>query len=259
MISISRNTLNLGESSRFAKGFEPVIPETTEHLAGLICRYAWSPCFWQDGRRAKHNFISARYCVLDFDDGLPLAQAERMFADCWHVIGTTKSHQVAKGDEAPVDRFRVVLRFDRTIENVADFSFTMDHWIKRFGADEACKDGARFYWPCREIVSVAIDGDTVETFAAPPLPPARSREPYRRSGVIPAYLQPMLRKGAAEGERNATCFRLGAELTRCGFDPDRVHKIIETSPIDLPPDEKCRAVDNGIKAAKAEATSERAD
>jgi hypothetical protein len=252
LISIHPNVSDLGKGRRYAEGFQTVLPESTPALAALITRHAWSPCVWLDGRRAKQNFQEARFCVLDFDDGLSLAQAERMFADCWHIIGTTKSHQLAKGSEAPVDRFRVVLRFSETIRNADDFPYTMSYWINRFGADESCKDAARFYWPCREIHSMALDGDTVDVYTAPPRPPAKNYSAYRAAGAIPAYLHPVLRKGAPEGERNSTCFRLGAELTRCGFDADRVHQIVAKSPIDLPNDEKWRAVDNGIKAAMAE-------
>jgi hypothetical protein len=255
LISIHRDTEHFGDERRYYKDFEPVdFGGDLGALAIAVSRYAWSPSQWgEGGRRRQTNFIRAHYCVLDYDGSLSLAQALRTFADCLHIIGTTRNHQKEKDGTPPQDRFRVLLKFERPIEDLMTFTANMRHWIGRFGADPACRDGARFYWPCVDIVSINSDGDVVEIVPPPVIEnPGRRYEVVRRAQVIPAYLQPILNQGAPQGTRNATCFRLGAELTRCGFSSDRVFEIVESSPMSLPLDELRRAVANGIKAAEAE-------
>ena len=255
MISLHRDTQNLGNQTRYYKDFEPVdFGDDLERLASVICRFAWSPNQWLDGgRRRQSSWTRALYCVLDFDDGvMTLDQAKMSFADCIHIIGTTRSHQRPKGDLPACDRFRVLLRFQRPIEDLKEFRASQAFWIGRFGSDESCIDGARFYWPCTSIVSIQTDGDTVEVIQPIVRKSTRNYDAYRSARVIPAHMHPTLRRGAEAGERNSTCFRLAAELTRCGFDGEQVFSIIDRSPIALSPDEKRRAVANGIKAAKAE-------
>ena len=254
MISLHRDTENLGDETRYYKNFEPVdLKDDIATIARLIATYVWSPNQWLDGgRRRQSSWTRAQYCVLDFDDGaVTLDQAKRMFADCWHILGTTRSHQRPKGSMPACDRFRAVLRFERPIEDLAEFRTSQAFWVRRFGSDEACVDGARFYWPCLSIVSTQPEGDSLEVIA--PLPrPQRDYTLTRKVKMIPRYLHPVLMKGPQEGERNSVCFRLGAELTRCGFDADRVLQIVESAPISLSLEEIRRAVSNGIKAAVAE-------
>ena len=255
MISLHRDTANLGNKRKYNADFEPVdFGGDLAAIARAICRYAWSPSQWLDGgRRLQECWARALYCVLDFDDGMmTVAQAKRAFADCRHIIGTTRNHQRVKDRLPACDRLRVVVPFARVVENLAEFRASQAHWIGRYGSDDSCIDGARFYWPCKDIISIQTEGDAFEVIPPPPPPKRRDYTLTRQVRMIPRYLQPILMNGAPEGERNATCFRLGAELARCGFADERIYKIVEASPITLPIDELRRAVANGIKAARAE-------
>jgi hypothetical protein len=73
-------------------------------------------------------------------------------------IATSKSHQREKPKGAkvmpPCDRFRVVVPLSRPLHSDADFKATWFETRRLFPkADEACKDAARFYFPCREVVA----------------------------------------------------------------------------------------------------------
>lgn len=259
VISLHPDTQNIGNSSRYGYDFQPVdFGDDLERLAAAICRYTWAPSQWlgdgvRAGRRRQDRWARALYCVLDYDGTMTLAEARKRFCDMIHVIGTTRNHQKAKGRVPALDRFRVVLKFDRAIEDLDTFRASMAFWINRYDADPSCKDAARYYWPCVDIVSVQAEGETVEVIPPPMAPRRQNYAAIRTAKIIPSYLHPLLRDGAPEGARNSTCFKLGAELTRCGFAEGEVLAIVAKAPMGLPPDELRRAVENGIKAARVEA------
>lgn len=253
MISLHRDTRNFGDESRYYKDFEPVdFGDDLASIARVISTYVWSPNQWLDGgRRREASWTRALYCVLDFDDGdVTIEQAKRTFADCIHIIGTTRSHQKPKGDFPACDRFRVVLKFERPIENLREFRASMGYWIGRFGSDSQCIDGARFYWPCEKIISICGDGDTVEVVEPPPPAPTPDYSAYRLEKAIPAWARGVLLLGAPRGRRNSTCYRLGVYLSQCGFCTEEILHLISHSPIDLPDDEAARAVTNGAKLGR---------
>jgi hypothetical protein len=247
VISLHPDTDHLGDEARYWKDFEPVdIGGALDTLARVIKERAWSPIqWWNGGRRKESNFARAGWCVFDFDDGMvSVQQAIRTFQDCIHVIGTTKSHRPDH------HRFRVLVPFERPIENAYEFKGNMRYWIGRFGSDDQCVDAARFYWPCKEIMSVAFTGETLEVILPPPPIPPKDFSAYRSAKALPTWAKGVLLTGAPRGKRNSTCYRLGLYLAQCGFDTDEIVGLIQASPIDLPVDEVTRAVVNGVKAGK---------
>lgn len=159
-------------------------------VAKLICTFAWSPIVWVGGIRKADAFASALWCALDFDDGTyTLAQAmdDVTQAGLAHVIGTTKSHGKPKGDTPACDRFRMLLRFDRVVDSRAIYDRAMRAAMQDFvGADKSCKDAARFFFPCVDIVSAAkghgywpLDDDAEDTPG--PAPPKIERNLYREA------------------------------------------------------------------------------
>ena len=81
---------------RYATGFKVAPITDVTRIANGISRFAWSGILWRDGRRAEEEFLSAAWCVFDFDGGFDLQEALRAFTDCVHIIGTTKSHGLQK-------------------------------------------------------------------------------------------------------------------------------------------------------------------
>jgi hypothetical protein len=160
-------------------------------VAKLVREFAWSPIVWAGGIRRAEAFASALWCALDFDDGVyTLAQAldDVTSAGLTHVIGTTKSHGKAKGDTPACDRFRLLLRFDRVVDSRALYERVMRAAMDTFpGCDKSCKDAARFFFPCVDIVSAAngysfwpFDEDADQAQPGP-APPRKERSAYREA------------------------------------------------------------------------------
>jgi hypothetical protein len=253
---LSLNYQRSKDEKRFAFGFCLVhFGDNVGSIASAVSRYAWSPIVWENGRRLAANFKSAAWCVLDYDDGLTtVAQAVRMFADCAHVIGTTKSHQVAKGDRPACDRFRVLLKFERPITDLAAFKASMSYYVSRFRSDDQCVDGARFYWPCQNIISFSSEGERLEIIQ-PVATPKKTFDfsAYREIKAVPRIFHDVLLNGAPVGKRNSACFLLGLNLWQCGFNADEITAMILKGPMGLNESEVRRSVENGFRAAIANA------
>jgi hypothetical protein len=161
-------------------------------VAKLVREFAWSPIVWAGGVRKSDCFAAALWCALDFDDGVyTLADAcdDVASAGLTHVIGTTKSHGKAKDNAPACDRFRLLLRFDRVVDSRALYERAMRAAMQDFnGADKSCKDAARFFFPCMEIVSAAkgfgywpIDDDETPPGPAPPRKQQEVKRNYPKS------------------------------------------------------------------------------
>lgn len=221
MISWHRNLSNLGRAECYRRGFELAHVDDVERIAKAITRYPWSSISWKDGICLHGNFLGAQFCVLDFDDGaLALEQAKRLWCDAVHIIGTTKSHQVAKNGAAPCDRFRVVLRFEKTIHNVSTYRATMARYIDKYGADSACKDGARFFWPCKEIVSIQAEGYSQEVVEPEP-------HEVMTAGKSSSEWNAIVQAGKQAGARNMSLARIAGHLARRGVDVHVAAALLE--------------------------------
>ena len=250
----------------FSRGFKQALTDDVPRISRGICRYVWSPCIWQDGVRRQANFTCAVWCVLDFDTGeMTLAEAVNTFCDTVHIIGTTKSHGVDKGT-GPVDRFRVALKFSRLITELREYRYAMKKITERFPADPSPKDGARFFFPCKTIISKSADGyleevpETPSWFERPNLAQIAS---YRTAGIMMPRTRQMLSTVIPVGERNTSWYRVGKDLSRMGLDEaDAASRIVQsptyggmaTRELLL---EIALCVGNGFKAVAKEESDER--
>ena len=125
--------------------------------------------------------------------------------------------------------------------------------VKRWPCDEKCKDGARFFYPCREIISIHPDGDPWEIDTNPPPEPDYKAKAVGRvrHGSIPAWVLSALRTVWPEGTKNDTCFRLGCALGVHGFSVEEIVDMILASPNyrgkEAPKKEVFSAVTSGVK------------
>lgn len=94
---------------------------------------------------------------LDFDDGLSLDQAKKIFAEYRAIFYTTKSHGKLKGGTT-CDRFRVILQADSMIELGADdYKLMMLEVARKYGADlQCCHISARFMGYSKSEVSRSL-------------------------------------------------------------------------------------------------------
>lgn len=215
-------------------------------LAEIICAYHWSQIVWRDGRRLRDNFVSSDLLVLDFDDGkLPLevlykrlVTEKRAF-----ILGTTKSHT------ADHNRFRLILKVDKSINDLRTYEYNARKYAKLFGSDPLACDGARKWAPCREIYSQQ-DGGAVTIVNPGPRKKYRSAAYIRTDKVIPLWVHQELKNGVPEGRRNHSCFKIAARLSTCGFCEDEIMDLISKSSIDLSERELRSVVRSGVRRAK---------
>lgn len=231
---------NIGEGSYYAKHWKGSKANSADEIAKLVSTCANSPCMWAYGIRKKRNFVKADWLGLDFDEGMSLKDAVIEFEPFLHVIGTTKSHQIDKGG-ITCDRFRVFLKFATPCSNAKDYEHTVKTWVNETKADKACVDAARYFWPCKEIVSIKPYGDLIGVFKAPELPPktrqnfANKRKAYethhKKNGTYPSWIDGKLEGGCGLGMRNKTTYMIAAELSKLGFGKDKIVDMIEQSSI----------------------------
>jgi len=234
--------------------FKIVGINTFEELAQLIIKYAWSPIIWANGRRNGVNFHVAYFAVLDFDaPGYTLLQCKNDFCDMMHSIGTTKSHQKEKNGVI-CDRFRLVVLFEEPITDLQLYRHNLRQLADQYEADIACVDGARFFYPCKEIVSLSDEGFTLEI---KPLPVKHHSDEHLNSHsiindrIVPDRVRHYLKHGIRPGGRNDGCFIIGIELFKHGFNQAEMLNIVKNSAIqpidDFKLEELQRALLNGYR------------
>jgi len=142
-----------------------------DELQKVVCCTSWSPFQFRyvtDFLTKKGKLVTGNYretscfkstslLVYDIDDGFLLSEGIDLCAKLavGFVVGTTKSHQKEKKGKPPCDRYRIILPLNRTITDPSEFQAVWQHFAQDFGVDPSCKDLARYYQPCKEIVANA--------------------------------------------------------------------------------------------------------
>ncbi len=261
MISFHKNQLDLCVDARkYSRNWLAVDTDDVHRLSKAITNYAVSFGVFRGGHRMKDNFIKSNWIGLDFDVGVSLSSIQKTFCDHIHLLGTTKSHQVAKGNEPPCDRFRLFLKLNDTVTDVKKYESLVSHFIDRYEADEQCKDAARFFWPCKEIVSIEAEGFSVEVQEILDVEEESTSydySDYKAVKAIPPWVEHWLRFGVRDLTRNIHCYKSAIILSQCGYNPDEIYDIVMNSAIPISKDPKVAkevrsAVNSGVKRAARE-------
>lgn len=265
MISISytvkENRFDETKNFRFHAKQTPTIND----LCRAVCDHTWSPIVFKNDYRKGENFLSASYLVLDFDEGLTIDEFKQWASDKGYkyILGASRNHQVDKitksGAVKPAcDRFRVIMPFERTIENRWEYVDCMRAVMAEpvlENTDPACKDAARFFFPCQRILEVNGAGKTF-----PILKPeikqseiarasVEKHEIYRDHGVMGIREIKILRRGYTEqGRGNPTILRLARNLTLQGFSEERIREELIKAGFDKASAWE-RAMERGIEYA----------
>lgn len=201
--------------------------------------------------RDEKNFKFSDFCMLDFETHeYTLSQAVNDFCDYRHIIGTTRNHQRAKKSEGPCDRFRVVIPWKTRIENLRDFKYTMAKLAAKYDSDSNATDGARMFFPCKEIISIQ-DGESFDTMAWQEAPSdfgkvALTAEQcienlfttmvnYQRTKRLPRHIEDFLFRGVVFGpekSRACCCFIVALHLFECGWNSAEIARALRASPFD---------------------------
>jgi hypothetical protein len=223
-------------------------PFSLTTCAQAICAYPWSPSRYLHGYRNEQNFLSADIVALDFDEGMTLETALETFGNMKHIIATTRNHQRQKGKKPPCDRFRVLLFLAHTFTDLSTYKSLLAAYVELHGSDKQAKDGARLFFPCREIISVkeGFSCPVIQKKEAP-----RTRAPLKdqdvslerinqgshtfkgstERNVFDSKRDPTTKKGCRawiagaggqDGNRNVACFQAAGDLFEAGWDEDSV-------------------------------------
>lgn len=212
-----------------------------KHLGELICRYAYSPILFRNSYRKQDNFNSADLLVLDFDSGdRSIERAKEFFQALGYqfVIGTTRNHQVLK-DGKIADRYRVLIPTSLTITDSECFRANMTKFISTFGADNACKDGGRMYYPCTSIFAVHEVGQPAAwDLSMRPQESSYNATEHRvylescgRAGVIPKNLLRYAEESGTPGSRNSAAFKISCQLYHLGLSLEAAIAWIMATPL----------------------------
>ena len=151
-INMSIAGLNPANQSRI---FEKAEVESSEiHIETKKSNYSGN--IWRDGIRKANNFISADVLILDMDGTVSMEEMKNSFSNIKNVlIVTSKSHQKANKvtDDGslgkiitPADYYHVIIVLEQPITDLDTYKKVMTNLISKYGADPACKDGARFFY-----------------------------------------------------------------------------------------------------------------
>jgi hypothetical protein len=193
---VSRITHTAIENPYHSRSIEAVEQLSTE----LIMKEPWSHVLVKEGTDwlAGYNFASTELLVYDFDKGKPtVAEMTQQLAGYKHIIGTSMHHQLVKGDKPACDRYRVVLFLDKPITDIEVYKATLQAHAEMLGfhrlMDTQTKDVARYWRPCREIVSeqlVGADFPAVEPKKRGKKVKAKSQLPADMSAGVLGVLSP---------------------------------------------------------------------
>ena len=167
--SVLVSVLHPDARSKAGKASSAIVVNRSQLTASLITTEGWSPILYKSERRLAVDFEEARVIGFDIDDGMTLAEAVAKFAKFKHVIGTTSSHQRTKGSKPACDRFRLLLFTDAVITTAADYKETLSKLAEflKIPVDGQAKDAARWFIPCKAIVSERLqDGELVSVYKA---------------------------------------------------------------------------------------------
>lgn len=223
-----------------ARGFRAVAVSELGRVANCMLRFVWAPIVWKDGRRAERNFVESWWCAYDFEDPeYTLGQAMADFADSKHIIATTRSHQIAKGGLPAIDRFRVVVPWAEPIADVRVYRWNMRREQRKYPMDASCIDGARLFFPCRELVSVndepdayaqQVDYDVADDFEGTRMTAPQGVEQLRALKASTPFAQQWLTHEIPVGKRNTYCYGIAKDLTYAGLEIAEIRARILASP-----------------------------
>lgn len=264
-LSLSRNP---DKRAYYQNAFR-VTKRDFQALPDYITNEVWSPIVWEKGIRKKAHFQLTNLMAFDFDSGEWTLEDARDWCEGLatpYIIGTTKSHQIAKksGDSVTVacDRFRVIL-LAKECTDVEDYEYTMRSIMDEIPCDISCKDGARFFFPCTKI-TYANFGKRLERVGWVKCPPEETRaakmEAAIRAGknadnsaVWPRWLKRAIESGASSGSRHVTLYRIGCYFGLSNKSDEWIAALIMKTPLaEIGEADVRRAITNGRERVQAD-------
>ena len=226
--------MKLSVQDKDRSDFKPLSIHGNAALESVITRHTYSLGTFKDNKRTAANFESADMVGLDFDGGLNIYEAQRLFKDYKHIIAPTKSHQTLKNGVKD-DRFRVILFLSERITSSAIYKNTVKELLKQYPqADKACTDASRMFYKSKNVMyrkltkgklvdPVAHIEIVKETTNIQP-PKVSDMKLYNKLGGI---TKGFLEKGAPDGEWHNKRIAAAFEIRRQGGTLEQATRLIE--------------------------------
>ncbi len=219
----------------FAVGWRQVEIRQGALFAEVLTSSVWSPAAMNGGRRCSEAFAGARLLALDFENPeYPLAQCINEWCDTIHWIGTTRNHQREKGG-VTCDRFRLVVPWAETLLDPEVYRYNYEVIGERYGADMACNDVARLFFPCQRVVSINLEGE-FQPVLTPPVEWLNRKKrweqravSYAQARIVPWSIKQKLEIIIPIGKRDNTWYGFAKDLALYGFEPPQIVAMILSS------------------------------
>lgn len=249
---ISYKKFNGYDAFKYASGFS--ILNNGDMLERIVLKCVWSSIVWKDNVRKSDNFLLSKFLVLDFDSvgDETMEGINDSLKDFKRIIATTKSHQKDKGG-VTCDRYRLIIPFTTPITSLDVYRYNYSLALKKYWwADPACKDGARFFFPSKEIVYLDREGEyTWDVVDLPCASTASVNHTFTRPEIkrkIPSWYLAFINDGVLDknNSRNTTLYKMAADLFRLGFTESEIRQLALRAPIKW----EGVSLESAIKSAK---------
>lgn len=208
--------------------------ETLADLSIFITATNWAPGTFKDGQRKNANFQTSDFIALDIDDGITISEFKARLDEkhLSYIIGTTKSHQVQKGETPPCDRFRVIIPLAARVKSEQAYSSIFNRLLNEFPMiDRNARDCARMFYPCKEIVHMVENGELLlpdihlkDVLASQVGPVADLIN--KQLGNLSYNTKQFLANGAKPGEWNSQLFLTAKDFQQQGYNIDETGKAL---------------------------------
>lgn len=153
-----------GHQAAYAQFVTDTEEVTFETLKQFILSESWSPSIFTEKmadngmlkrHRSNQDFEGAKIFAVDIDEGLSLQEAIVKVKSLGYqaMIGTTRNHGKEKNGKPACDRYRIIFLLDAVIQKENEYRAVFKTLQSIFPmCDKSCKDPARFFYPCKEIV-----------------------------------------------------------------------------------------------------------
>jgi hypothetical protein len=229
-LSVHPNKPDYSRPQSYAKNYLKQAIFALDQIVPVITEKVWSDSLWIDGGRKEANWCGSYFCVLDFDGDYPLEQAKKDWADTVHLIAPTKRH----GEDGR-DRFRLIAPWQEPILSFDQYRYNTEKVASQYPCDSSCVDGARFFWPSKEISSIQPSGYLQPTLPLPlgyktrqemAINAKKKLDHHGESGVLPSDIQGYIVSGFTNLKRNKQCFKAVLDLVRMGWSWERAESFV---------------------------------
>lgn len=209
---------------------------TWDELPKYMTDIPWSPSHFTDNHRCAAKLITVQIVAFDFDSGLctldqMVDYMKESETPC--VIGTTKSHQIDKGEKPPCDRFRVALLMESQTSDNDLYRQQMGFFKKIWATDgvcwfdNACVDSSRYFYPCKNIIYKS-HGTPLPWVDKVTPPPRRQVAKYdeKNPQIIPWWVFEKLSNPDCGSARHTTAYAVGAKLGELGWGLEEIVDVV---------------------------------